>query len=203
MTSGHRGSAYPCHHQWFLCHFLHHFWEAASCFLRSVMALSEDIRKTTDSRPYTACHILLISCSPDIIMTAQAAQWWESSSPAPPRAQEPPFSPLSASCLSSGNSKELKQFSGLTSPFRALIPISMVNPFGYPSLWLGGTMPSPLCPCLSLVLKKSIWELIHTSTMTKMFHNQTLSWSLFIFNRVSKSLHQEENVTGRIPSNNK
>lgn len=33
-------------------------------------------RNHRPQRPYTACHILLISCSPDINMTAQAAQWW-------------------------------------------------------------------------------------------------------------------------------
>lgn len=78
MTSGHRGSAYPCHHQWFLLR--HHF----TPFLGSCLLLPKICdglvwghqRKPQTQRPYTACHILLISCSPDIIMTTQAAHWW-------------------------------------------------------------------------------------------------------------------------------
>lgn len=109
---------------------LHHFWEAASCFLRSVMALSEDIRENHRLKGPT---LLVTFCSSAVLQTSswphRQHSGGESSNPAPPRAQEPPFSPLSASCLSSGNSKEHKTVLGdPTSPFRALIPISMVNP---------------------------------------------------------------------------
>lgn len=89
----------------------YHFWEAASCFLRSVMALSEDIRESHRLKGPT---LLVTFCiwlfsrhhhdrtGSTVVGKAQTQLLH--------RAQEPPFSPLSASCLSSGNSKDTKHW---------------------------------------------------------------------------------------------
>lgn len=72
---------------------------------------------------------------------------------------------------------------------------------------VGGEGQCPLLsvPCLSLVLRNQSHKLNHTSAyITKMLHNQTFSWNLFIFNRVSKGKKsRERNLTCGIPSNSK
>lgn len=82
---------------------LHHFWEAASHFLRSVPVLSEDI--TANHRPKgPTLYILPVSCSPDNIMPEYPACSWEVSPPNTPSWNHP-HQPPSPSTSAASQSK--------------------------------------------------------------------------------------------------
>lgn len=122
---------------------LHHFWEAPSCFLRSVMVLSEDITVNHRLKGLVRLVTFCLSAAPNI-MPAHPAHWWKTSLLCTPSwGQEPPSPPPSAASFSDKTVKKTKCFfrdptSLFESLYRQLSDVTLL------SLWLGGQGDSAL-----------------------------------------------------------